>query len=73
MLLELIGFIKTTNYVLIVTNDEVLYGLGSFISVPTESQTGAIVGGIFAVIGVILIAVAVVILYKRYTKEKITN
>nr|XP_022310196.1 protein draper-like isoform X2 [Crassostrea virginica] len=30
-----------------------------------ESQTGAIVGGIFAVIVVILIAVAVVILYKR--------
>ena len=47
--------------------------LCSFISVPTESeesQTGAIVGGIFAVIVVILIAVAVVILYKRYTKEK---
>nr|XP_022311896.1 receptor-type tyrosine-protein phosphatase mu-like isoform X4 [Crassostrea virginica] len=33
--------------------------------IPTESQTGAIVGGIFAVIGIILIAVAVVILYKR--------
>nr|XP_022311806.1 receptor-type tyrosine-protein phosphatase epsilon-like isoform X2 [Crassostrea virginica] len=36
--------------------------------IPTESeesQTGAIVGGIFAVIVVILIAVAVVILYKR--------
>ena len=47
-----------------------------FISVPTESeesQNGAIVGGIFAVIVVILIAVAVVILYKRYTKEKITK
>ena len=44
-----------------------------FISVPTESeesQTGAIVGGIFAVIVVILIAVAVVILYKRYLKER---
>ena len=47
--------------------------LSVFISVPTESeesQTGAIVGGIFAVIVVILIAVAVVILYKRYLKER---
>ena len=47
------------------------YALYSFILVPTaseESQAGAIVGGIFAVIVVILIAVAVVILYKRYPK-----
>ena len=52
------------------------YGPCSFISVSTaseESQVGAIVGGIFAVIVLILIAVAVVILFKRYLKVKNTN
>ena len=52
------------------------YGQCSFILVPTASEkshAGAIVGGIFAVIVVILITVAVVILYKRYLKVKNTN
>ena len=56
--------------------DNFFYGPCSFISVSTaseESQVGAIVGGIFAVIVVILIAVAFVILYKRYLKVKNTN
>ena len=56
--------------------DKFFYGPCSFISVSKaseESQVGAIVGGIFAVIVVILIAFAVVILYKRYLKVKNTN